>query len=59
VDGPRRVLVAAQDERPYDLIRDATASRGLALIRVEPARHRVEDLFRDDIDEEDAGGTAA
>jgi hypothetical protein len=35
------------------------ATRGLALIRVEPARHRVEDLFRDDVDEQGANGTAA
>lgn len=59
VDGPRRLLVGAQDERPFDLIRDAAATRGLALIRVEPARHRVEDLFRDDPDEEGADGDAA
>jgi hypothetical protein len=58
-------LVAAQDVRPYDAIRDAAATRGLALIRIEAARHRVEDLFRDDPDdpddpdEEGADGTAA
>jgi ABC-2 type transport system ATP-binding protein len=59
VDGPRRVLVAPGDVRPYDVIRDAAASRGLALIRIEAARHRVEDLFRDDPDEEGADGSAA
>jgi ABC-2 type transport system ATP-binding protein len=59
VDGPRRVLIAARDERPYDLIRDAAASRGLALIRIEAARHRVEDLFRDDPNGEGARGSAA
>ena len=58
-DGPRRVLIVVQDERPFDLIRDVTAARGLALIRVEPARHRVEDLFRDDPEVEDGHGTAA
>jgi ABC-2 type transport system ATP-binding protein len=47
VDGARRVLVVAVDERPFDLVRDAVAARGLALTRLEPARHRVEDLFRD------------
>jgi ABC-2 type transport system ATP-binding protein len=46
-DGPRRVLVPVADERPFDLVRDAIAARGLALTRLEPARHRVEDLFRD------------
>ena len=59
MDGPRRVLVAAQDVRPFDAIRDAAATRGLALIRIEAARHRVEDLFRDDPDDEGADGTAA
>jgi ABC-2 type transport system ATP-binding protein len=59
VDGPRRVFVGAQAELPYDMIRDVAATRGLALIRVEPARHRVEDLFRDDVDEKGANGTAA
>ncbi len=49
-DGPRRVLVDA-DARVFDLVRDAVAARGLALTRVEPARHRVEDLFRDAVDD--------
>jgi ABC-2 type transport system ATP-binding protein len=49
-DGPRRVLVPVTDERPFDLVRDSVAARGLALTRLEPARHRVEDLFRDAID---------
>jgi hypothetical protein len=53
------VLVGAQAELPFDLIRDAAASRGLALIRVEPARHRVEDLFRDEVEEVGARGSAA
>ena len=53
------VLVVAQHALPYDVIRDAAASRGLALIRIEAARHRVEDLFRDDPDEEGADGSAA
>jgi ABC-2 type transport system ATP-binding protein len=49
-DGPRRVLVPVVDERPFDLVRDAVAARGLALTRLEAARHRVEDLFRDAAD---------
>jgi len=52
-DGPRRVLVPVAGEGPFDLVRDVVAARGLALTRLEPARHRVEDLFRD------AGGEAA
>jgi ABC-2 type transport system ATP-binding protein len=46
VDG-RSVLVAMTDDRPYDLVRDAVADLGLSLIRIEPRRHRLEDLFRD------------
>jgi ABC-2 type transport system ATP-binding protein len=46
-DGPRRVLVVSDDARRFDLVRDAVAGRGLALTRLEAARHRVEDLFRD------------
>ena len=46
-DGPRRVLVVSADPRRFDLVRDAVAARGLALTRLEAARHRVEDLFRD------------
>jgi ABC-2 type transport system ATP-binding protein len=42
------VLVALADERPYDVVRDAVADLGLALIRLEPRRHQLEDLFRDD-----------
>jgi ABC-2 type transport system ATP-binding protein len=58
VDGPRRVLVIVVDGRPFDLIRDVVAARGLALTRLEPARHRVEDLFRD-ATEEDGDDDAA
>jgi ABC-2 type transport system ATP-binding protein len=46
-DGPRRVLLPVAGEAPYDLVRDTVAARGLALTRIEPARHRVEDMFRD------------
>ena len=40
------VLVQLDDERPYDLVRDAAADLGLALTRMEQRRHRLEDLFR-------------
>ncbi len=46
-DGPRRVLVEVAATPPFDLVRDVVATRGRALTRIEPARHRVEDLFRD------------
>jgi ABC-2 type transport system ATP-binding protein len=44
----RTVLVDVQDERPYDMVRDAVANLGLALVRMEQRRHRLEDLFRQD-----------
>jgi ABC-2 type transport system ATP-binding protein len=45
--GTRTVLVALEDERPYDLVRDTVAELGLPLVRLEQRRHRLEDLFRD------------
>ena len=47
VDG-RSVLVPIDDERPYDLVRDAVADLELPLVRLEQRRHRLEDLFTDD-----------
>jgi ABC-2 type transport system ATP-binding protein len=48
VDG-RAVLVAVTEgqRQPYDLVRDAVVELGLALVRLEPRRHRLEDLFRE------------
>jgi len=37
-------------------VRDATVDLGLALVRLEQRRHRLEDLFRDT---DEAGGPAA
>ena len=42
----RSVLVDCPDERPYDIVRDAVDELGLALVRLEQRRHRLEDLFR-------------
>jgi len=42
----RTVLVDCPDERPYDVVRDAIDDLGLALVRLEHRRHRLEDLFR-------------
>ena len=47
VDG-RVVLVEVPDESAYIAIRDAIADLRLALVRLEPRRHRLEDLFRDE-----------
>ena len=46
VDG-RAVLVAMTDPPPYDLVRDAVVDLGLPLVRLEPRRHRLEDLFQE------------
>jgi ABC-2 type transport system ATP-binding protein len=57
VEDGRFVLVAMEDERPYDVVRDSIAELGLALVRLEQRRHSLEDLFRDQEDEPAAGLT--
>jgi ABC-2 type transport system ATP-binding protein len=47
VDG-RAVAVDVVDDALYDVIRDAVVDLGLALVRIEPRRHSLEDLFRDE-----------
>jgi len=44
----RALLVEIDAERGYDEVRDAVADLGLALVRLEPRRRSLEDLFRDD-----------
>jgi len=46
VDG-RTVVVPIEDDRPYDLVRDALADLGLPLVRLEQRRRGLEDLFAD------------
>jgi ABC-2 type transport system ATP-binding protein len=45
VDG-RMVLIALDDDRPYDAVRDAVAELGLPLVRMEQRRRGLEELFR-------------
>src|SRR6476660_2656590 len=47
VDGSA-ILVDLVDEAPFDIVRDTVVELGLALVRMEQRRHRLEDLFRDD-----------
>jgi len=47
VDGPA-ILVDLVDDGPFDIVRDAVVELGLALVRMEQRRHRLEDLFRDE-----------
>jgi ABC-2 type transport system ATP-binding protein len=49
VDG-REVFVALADDTAYDLVRDAIAELGVGLVRIEPERRTLEDLFRDAVD---------
>jgi ABC-2 type transport system ATP-binding protein len=44
VDG-RTVVIPIDDDRPYDLVRDALAELGLPLVRLEQRRRGLEDLF--------------
>jgi len=48
------VLVEIAGDETYDLVRDATVDLGLSLIRLEPRRAHLEDLFRDDAPADDA-----
>jgi ABC-2 type transport system ATP-binding protein len=54
--GPRRsgrgLLVRIDDDATYDIVRDAVADLGLPLNRLEQQRRRIEELFRDNGDEE-------
>jgi ABC-2 type transport system ATP-binding protein len=50
----RTVLVDCPDERPFDIVRDAVDDLGLALVRLEHRRHRLEDLFRSEERTDDA-----
>ncbi|MGI8925088.1 MAG: ABC transporter ATP-binding protein [Tepidiformaceae bacterium] len=42
----RLLLVAIEDEGPYDLIRDSIVDLGLGLVRLEERRATLEDLFQ-------------
>jgi len=43
----RTALVRVEDDRPYDLIRDAVVDLGVGLVRMERRRQSLEDLFRE------------
>ena len=47
VDG-RSVLVQIEHDETYDHVRDAIVDLGLAMIRIEQRRSKLEDLFRDE-----------
>jgi ABC-2 type transport system ATP-binding protein len=58
IDG-RHVLVEIRGEATHDAVRDAVVDLGLALIRVEPRRSSLEDLFRDRVSAEESIEEAA
>jgi ABC-2 type transport system ATP-binding protein len=51
----RGLLVQLSDESTYDTVRDAIADLGLPLNRLEQRRHRLEELFRDEVAATKAG----
>ena len=51
----RGLLVQIDGEQTHDTVRDAVADLGLPLNRLEQQRRRVEELFRDNGDEEEHG----
>jgi len=51
----RGLLVRIDGDATYDMVRDAVADLGLPLNRLEQQRHRVEELFLDNGDEEEHG----
>jgi len=53
-DGSRVLLVEIAGDDTYDTVRDTVADLGLGLVRLEQRRHRVAEIFSDDIHQ--AGG---
>jgi ABC-2 type transport system ATP-binding protein len=55
----RSLLVAIDEEPAYDVVRDTVADLGLALVRLEPRRRSLEDLFRDEAPAGNGDGAAS
>ncbi|GGX82305.1 ABC transporter ATP-binding protein [Streptomyces minutiscleroticus] len=45
------LLLTAEGEETYDLVRDVVTDLGLGLVRMEQRRHRIAEVFRGDSDE--------
>ena len=45
-EGGQSLLLPLRGDGPYDAVRDAAAELGLALVRMEPRRHSLQELFR-------------
>ncbi|PTM95557.1 ABC-2 type transport system ATP-binding protein [Streptomyces sp. VMFN-G11Ma] len=53
------LLLTAQGEETYDLVRDVVADLGLGLVRMEQRRHHISEVFHSDADEQDMTKEAA
>lgn len=45
------LLLTAQGEETYDLVRDVIADLGLGLVRMEQRRHQIAEVFTDNTDD--------
>nr|WP_307783976.1 ABC transporter ATP-binding protein [Streptomyces spinoverrucosus] len=52
------LLLTAQGEETYDLVRDTVAELGLGLVRMEQRRHQIAEVFTTDTDTDTATDTA-
>lgn len=50
------LLLTAQGEETYDLVRDVIADLGLGLVRMEQRRHHISEVFQNDTDNDTAAG---
>lgn len=48
------LLLTAQGEETYDLVRDVVADLGLGLVRMEQRRHHISEVFTDSDEQRDA-----
>jgi ABC-2 type transport system ATP-binding protein len=47
------LLLTAQGEETYDVVRDVVADLGLGLVRMEQRRHHISEVFKDDQETEE------
>ncbi|SEF15986.1 ABC transporter ATP-binding protein [Jiangella alba] len=47
-DGTQQLVLPLDDEKVYDLVRDAVAAEGVGLIRLEQSRHHISEIFEQD-----------
>jgi ABC-2 type transport system ATP-binding protein len=48
------LLLTAQGEETYDLVRDVVADLGIGLVRMEQRRHHISEVFTDSAEQRDA-----